>query len=181
MDTDEALFERLIAGDMRAFDRLYDRFERPLFGFIRAQLGADGDGSDAEDVLHDAFMAVLRERHRRSEVRSVRAWLFTVARHLCLNRVRSRKRAGRVATTATHEQIMSSPPIPAEQALEMHQQTERLARAVSDLPLPLAEVYRLRAAGMSLDEVAGVLEVPIGTVKSRMHEMVKRLREEMQR
>jgi len=180
MDTDEALFERLIAGDMRAFDRLYDRFERPLFGFIRAQLG-DGGGSDAEDVLHEAFMAVLRERHRRSEVRSVRAWLFTVARHLCLNRVRSRKRAGHAVTAATHEEIMSSPPVPAEQALEMHQQTERLARAVSGLPPPLAEVYRLRAAGMSTGEVAAVLEIPVGTVKSRMHEMVKRLREEMQR
>jgi len=47
------------------------------------------------------------------------------------------------------------------------------------LPLALGEVYRLRATGMSYDEVAEVLSIPVGTVKSRMSEMVKRLREEM--
>jgi RNA polymerase sigma-70 factor (ECF subfamily) len=54
-----------------------------------------------------------------------------------------------------------------------------LREAVQRLPGSLAEVYRLRAAGMSYDEVAGILDVPVGTVKSRVHEMVKRLREEM--
>jgi RNA polymerase sigma-70 factor, ECF subfamily len=178
MDTDEALFERLVAGDLRAFDRLYDRFERPLFGFIRAQLG---DVGEAEDVLHEAFMAVLRERGKRSEVRSFRAWLYQVARNLCQNRVRSRKRAGRAADAATHVEAMGSAPVPAERALELHQQADLLLRAVSSLPGPLAEVYRLRASGMSYDDLAEILGVPVGTVKSRMHEMVKRLREEMSR
>jgi RNA polymerase sigma-70 factor (ECF subfamily) len=178
MDSDEALFERLIAGDMRAFDRLYERFERPLFGFIRARLG---DAGEAEDVLHEAFMAVLRAKDERGEVRSFRAWLYQVANNACLNRVRSRKRAGRAFEAATHVEAMGSAPVPAEQALEAHQRAELLGRAVTRLPEPLAEVYRLRASGMSYDEVAEVLDVPVGTVKSRMHEMVKRLREEMPR
>ena len=178
MDTDEALFDRLVAGDMSAFDRLYERFERPLFGFIRAQLG---DAGEAEDVLHEAFMAVLRERGRRSEVRSFRAWLYQVARNLCQNRIRSSKRAGRTADAATRAEALGSAPVAAERALELHQQAELLLRAVSGLPAPLAEVYRLRASGMSYDEVAEILDVPVGTVKSRMHEMVKRLREEMPR
>src|SRR5690242_10661063 len=103
MDSDEALFERMIAGDLSAFDRLYDRFERPLFGFIRAQLGSTGE---AEDVLHEAFMAVLRERGARSEVRSFRAWIFQVARNLCLNRVRSARRAGRAFEAIAHVEAM---------------------------------------------------------------------------
>jgi RNA polymerase sigma-70 factor, ECF subfamily len=176
MDSDEALFERLIAGDMRAFDQLYDRFERPLFGFIRVQLG---DAAEAEDVLHEAFMAVLRERAARKEVRSFRAWLFQVARNLCLNRVRSRKRAGRALDAATPAETMGGAPLPAEQAIEQRQQAEKLQRAVARLPEALAEVYRLRASGMSHDEVALVLSIPVGTVKSRVHEMVKRLREEI--
>ncbi len=178
MDSDEALFERLCAGDMRAFDRLYERFEKPLFGFIRAQLG--GDAAEAEDVLHETFLAVLRERERRSEVRSVRAWLYEVARHLCLNRARTKKRAGRAFEAVAKEPAAPARAETAELALDMHQQAQRLARAVAALPETLAEVYRLRASGMSLDEVASVLSVPVGTVKSRMHEMVKRLREEMQ-
>lgn len=178
MDTDEALFERLVAGDLRAFDPLYDRFERPLFGFIRAQLG---DAGEAEDVLHEAFMAVLRERGARNEVRSFRAWLYQVARNLCQNRVRSRKRADRAADAATQVEAMGSAPVPAERALELHQRVRHLQRAVSNLPGPLAEVYRLRASGMSYDEVAELLDVPVGTVKSRLHETVKRLREELPR
>jgi len=177
MESDERLFERLVAGDMRAFDRLYSRFERPLFGFIRAQLG---DAGEAEDVLHEAFMAVLRERDKSAEMRTFRAWLFQVARNLCLNRARSRKRAGRAFHAATHALAMGSPPTPAEEALERRQLARVLQQAVERLPQALADVYRLRAAGMSYDEVADILELPVGTVKSRMHEMVKRLRDEVQ-
>lgn len=177
MDSDEALFERLAAGDMRAFDCLYERFERPLFGFIRAEL--HGDAAEAEDVLHEAFMAVIRERARRAEVRSFRAWIYEVARHLCLNRARSRKRAANMLDVVASER--ASPVPPAEALLEMRETAGALTAAVSKLPDTLGEVYRLRAAGLSLDEVARVLSVPIGTVKSRMHEMVKRLREEMTR
>jgi RNA polymerase sigma-70 factor (ECF subfamily) len=176
MDSDEALFERLIAGDMRAFDLIYGRFARPLFGFIRARLG---DAGEAEDVLHEAFMAVLRERERRSEVRSFRAWLYQVANNLCLNRVRARERAGRVEAIIKRTVPADGAPAAAEEALAGHQRAEQLHCAVARLPEPLAEVYRLRASGMSNDEVAQVLDIPVGTVKSRMHEMVKRLREEM--
>lgn len=172
MDSDESLFERLLAGDMAAFDRLYERYERPLFGFVRLRVG----DAEAEDILHEAFMAVLRERERRSEVRSFRAWLYQVANNLCRNRSRSQKRAA-----AARVDVADVAEPGADAALDAHQRTERLRRAVARLPQPLAEVYRLRAAGMSYDELATALDVPLGTVKSRMHEMVKWLREEIAR
>ena len=72
-DSDEALYARLRRGELAAFDRLYERFERPLFGFLRAQLG---DAAEAEDVLHEAFLAVLRAGCAPAELRSFRAWIF---------------------------------------------------------------------------------------------------------
>jgi RNA polymerase sigma factor (sigma-70 family) len=178
MDSDEALFDRLIAGDMRAFDRLYARFARPLSGFIRVRLGEAGE---AEDVLHEAFMAVLRERERRGEVQSFRAWLYQVANNLCLNRVRARRRAGRVEEAFESVDPRDTEAAGVDAVLEGQQRLQQLHRAVARLPEALAEVYRLRASGMSNDEVAQALEIPVGTVKSRTHEMVKRLREEMPR
>ncbi|HEY1957350.1 MAG TPA: sigma-70 family RNA polymerase sigma factor [Polyangiaceae bacterium] len=171
-ETDEALYARWIAGDMRAFDRLYARFERPLFGFARAFVR---DTAEAEDVLHETFMAALRERPR--ELRSFRAWIFGVARHICLNRARTQKRAENASRAIDGPRFAP----PADEAIDAHRRAAALERAIDRLPTSLAELYRLRATGLSYDELAELLQIPIGTVKSRMHEMVMRLKEEVSR
>jgi RNA polymerase sigma-70 factor, ECF subfamily len=175
--SDEALFRRLLDKDLTAFDALYERHAQPLFGFIRQQLGAEAS-AEAEDVLHEAFLAVLRQREAAASTVSFRAWLFQVARHLCLNRARTRRRAARAtdAVAAGAAQGEASDP---GQALDRHQRTARLEAAVEQLPEPLGALYRLRASGLSYQELAQVLGVPLGTVKSRMHELVSRLQEEV--
>jgi RNA polymerase sigma-70 factor (ECF subfamily) len=169
IESDEELYARLLRGELAAFDRLYARFERPLFGFVLAQLG---DRAEAEDVLHETFVAVLQARHTRAELRSVKAWLFQVARNLCLNRMRARKRTSRALEAAAELAQIAPPAEPEVDPKALHE-------AVGRLPPALAEVYQLRASGLSYDDVAVILEIPLGTVKSRVHEMVKRLREEM--
>jgi RNA polymerase sigma-70 factor (ECF subfamily) len=173
MVSDEALFERLVGGDLEAFELLYQRYERSLFGFLVNQLR---DRAEAEDVFHEAFLALLRERGGPRV--NFRAWLFQVARNLCRNRARSRQRAARAIAT----EARSSPPAGAEldTALVARQAMAALRAALERLPGPLAELYQLRAAGLSYEEIAAVLDVPIGTVKSRMHEMVKRLQKEVE-
>jgi RNA polymerase sigma-70 factor (ECF subfamily) len=172
MLSDEALYEQMVGGALEAFDLLYERYERPLFGFVLKHVP---DRAEAEDVLHEAFMGVLRLK--RAEQGSFRAWLFQVARNLCLNSARARTRAARALSVVAGE----GEPLaePAHQALERHQAVAALQRAVDVLPSPLAELYHLRVAGLSYEEMADVVQAPVGTVKSRMHEMVGRLREEM--
>jgi RNA polymerase sigma-70 factor, ECF subfamily len=176
MFSDEALYDRLLRGDVGAFDALYERHERHLFGFILRQVT---DHAEAEDVLHDAFMAVLRERRSGRAVACFRAWLFQVARNLCFNRARSRQRAARAMDAVAH--VPAPPAAHPERALQERQAGEALQQAVSRLPGPLAELFHLRAGGLSYEELAQILEVPLGTIKSRMHEMVSRLREEVLR
>lgn len=175
METDEALYERVRAGDERAFDALYDRLARPLFGFARARLGSE---AEAEEVLQEAFVAIFRERE--APVRCVRAWLMTTASRLCLNRLRTRKRSGRALGVLGHEaQDERSPD--AEVSVLVEERAHVLAKAVSRLPDGLAEVYHLRTAGLSYEELAAELEVPLGTIKSRMQRVVELLREEVGR
>jgi RNA polymerase sigma-70 factor, ECF subfamily len=175
MESDEALFERVLAEDLVAFDRLYDRYERSLFGYARSQLR---DDAEAEDAVQEAFVAVIRER--KIEVRSFRAWLFQVAHNLCLNRVRSRQRT-RSALEVLQREENGDSSLPDDTRLEDANRNATLWHAVCQLPQRLADVYRLRASGMSYEEAAVVLDVPVGTVKSRVHEMVVRLRKEMGR
>ena len=176
MNSDEALYERLLQGDIGAFDVLYARHERHLFGFILRHVG---DREEAEDILHEAFMAVLRERDGGRSASSFRAWLFQVTRHLCLNRLRTRRRAAQA-----FERVAQAPLEPSahpERALAERETAAALDKAIARLPATLAELYQLRAGGMSYDELAEVLGIPVGTVKSRMHQMVCLLREEMSR
>ncbi|MGI5863694.1 MAG: RNA polymerase sigma factor [Myxococcales bacterium] len=172
MLSDEALYERMVAGELGAFDLLYERYERPLFGFVLKHLS---DRAEAEDVLHEAFLGLLRAR--RIEGASFRAWLFQVARNLCLNRFRTRTRASRALSVVARDgdETVEAP----QQQLERHQAVVALQDAVERLPETLAELYHLRVAGLSYEEMASVVRAPLGTVKSRMHELVARLREEM--
>lgn len=174
MQSDEALVERLVGGDMAAFDLLYRRYEGPLFGFVYKQLG---DQAEAEDVFHEAFMAVLRERESMTRVESFRAWIYQVARNLCLNRVRSRKRADRAVQAEAKAPVV--PSAHAEELLARSEAPAALKRAVAQLPEPFATLYELRTSGLSYEEISQTLGLPLGTVKSRMHEMVGRLREEI--
>ncbi|HEX8953503.1 MAG TPA: sigma-70 family RNA polymerase sigma factor [Polyangia bacterium] len=88
MESDERLFERMRAGEVAAFEALYTRWERRLFGFIRAYLD---DSAEAEDVFHETFMTVLRAPADFSRG-SFKAWVHQVARNAALNRLRSRRR-----------------------------------------------------------------------------------------
>lgn len=174
MLSDEALYEALLNGDLRAFDTLYERYERHLFGFIRKHLV---DVHEAEDVLHETFMAILRDRAGARAARSLRAWIFQVARNLCLNRQRSARRATRALEKEARTPDETSPG--PERTLEDHQAQNALRHAVARLPIELGELYSLRTQGMSYSEMADVLGIPLGTVKSRMHHLVNQLREEM--
>jgi RNA polymerase sigma factor (sigma-70 family) len=71
-------------------------------------------------------------------------------------------------------------PQTADARVEEKEKQVALEAAVARLPVALAEVYRLRVSGLSYDEIASVLETPVGTVKSRMHDMVRVLREEIE-
>lgn len=174
MRSDEALHEALRRGDLAAFDALYARLSGPLYGFILRHLA---DAHEAEDVLHDTFMALLTHD---PDARSLRAWMYHCARNHCLRRLRDRRRGAR-ALDAVAQQPPEVAQLAPGDALEAREAAARLAHAVAALPDALAEVYALRAEGLSYDELSAVLGIPVGTVKSRIHDMVARLRTEMAR
>lgn len=174
--SDESLYLRWVDGDLAAFDALYARYEGPLFGFLTRQLGS---AADAEDALHETFLALLKERDRGRHATSFKAWIFEVARHLVLNRVRSSSRAEKAHVGIAHLEPVQRAALRPDEFLEHHQTARSVSAAVGRLSPAMAELYHLRAQGLSYDELSEVLGVPLGTVKSRMHELIKRLQAEV--
>ncbi len=158
---------------MGAFDELYRRHAARLLGFLRPQLPSP---ADAEEVMNEAMMRAFESDEVVFDRACFRTWLYRIARNTALNRIRSIGRRARAL-----EGLPAGPPVPAaDEQLAQAQRLQALDVAVARLPVPLADVYHLRSSGLSYEEMADVLEIPIGTLKSRMHQMVGALRQELQ-
>jgi RNA polymerase sigma factor (sigma-70 family) len=175
VDSDEALYARVKDGDLSAFDTLYERYETRLFGFLLSLLR---NRADAEDVFHEAFLRALKSREIVFErAGGFRTWLYRIARNLALNHHRGAGRGERALMKLVKPDARDVPGVDDRIA-----EAERLAAldgAVLRLPEPLSEIFHLRSSGLSYEEMADVLEIPMGTLKSRMNQMVTHLREEL--
>lgn len=173
MATDESLLDRLRQGDIAAFDVLYERYELRLFGYLRALLH---DRHDAEEIFHDAFLAAATRAPPGLEEGAFRPFLYRVARNAALNRLR-----GTARRNAAHDALAADDAFApaADESIEVAELHGALDRAVERLPSPLGELYHLRSTGLSYEQIAGVVDAPVGTIKSRMHQLVHALREEL--
>ena len=166
--SDEELMQDLQRGEMQAFDKLYERHARPLFNFIRRLLR---DESLAEDVFQETCMRVLRNAGRFDPRGRFRTWLYTVAHNLCMDELRRRRR--RMSIPAGELPGPAPAPDPHERLVE----GESAHRLLGGLRPELRAVVVLRVLhGYSQEETARIVGVPVGTVKSRLHNALKQLR-----
>lgn len=175
-EADEDLYRRVRQGDLAAFDRLYARYERRLFGFILRMVRSR---ADAEDLFHESFLCVLagREVGFSATRGSFCAWMYRIARNKCLNHLRGRRHGRAVALEPGVD--ATAGPGSAEDGLWERERAGAVAQAVERLPPALSELFHLRSSGLSYEDMAQVLEVPLGTVKSRMNQLVRTLKEEV--
>jgi RNA polymerase sigma-70 factor (ECF subfamily) len=166
--TDGYLIQRVADGDANAFEVLYHRYVRSVFGLALRRLG---DRMRAEDAVQETFAAVWRSaRTYRADRGPGAPWLYAVARNAIVDRARGRHEPpGEVPDAA------SSEPTPEERA-ETSYVSWRVHRALSGLPDNEREVIELAYyAELSQSEVAQFLGIPLGTVKTRTRSGLHRL------
>ena len=169
--SDEELMAQLQAGDERALAQLMQRYQGPLYGFLSRRVG-----SAAEDIFQETWIRIVRARERFDTERRFAAWLYQIANNLCRDRYRrvdAMRRA--VDSFRVEDETLREP----ETAPEVGEGEAMRARVLA-LPDRLREVLVLRYyEDMGEEEMARVLNVPRGTIKSRLHAAVKALREGM--
>ncbi len=177
------LVERCAKGDEAAYRELVASVEKPLLRFIHRYVG---DESAAEDLFQETFVRVIRNAATYRPEASVSTWVFTIARNLCLDLLKSRKRHREVSIDAAkpgeggdvidfREALRATTAGPEAVADGLDQQ-RKLRAAIGNIQGPKREALLLRVyAGLSYQEIAKVTGSPVGTAKFRVHEAVQEL------
>jgi RNA polymerase sigma-70 factor (ECF subfamily) len=183
---DEELLAKFQSGQREAFGALVRRYQGELFGYLRRYLG---DHTLAEDVVQNTFLQVFLKIAQYEAGRAARPWLYTIATHQAIDALRRQGRHQVLsidqdrsdADEASLPQLMnlleSRQPSPLEQ-VETEERKELVRAGVERLPDFLRQVLILAYyQGLKYSEIAEIVGIPVGTVKSRLHSALVKLQE----
>ncbi|MFO7170471.1 MAG: sigma-70 family RNA polymerase sigma factor [Chloroflexota bacterium] len=157
LDTDALLLGRLHAGDVAAFELLFERHYATVF---RALYGLTGSHEEAEDLAQETFLTLFRTPPRHKPGMSLAAWLCRVGLNRAYNRLRGARRERQRA-----ERLAEAPaPAGPEEELARSEERALVRQALAKLPERQARLLLLRHAGLSYAEVAQALEIAPSSV-----------------
>ena len=170
--SDPELLARLAEGQLGALGELYDRYQEPVRSFIAR---VTSDAHDVDDLLHAAFLAAAQSAHRYDGRASARPWLVGIAATLLRRRRQSLARLVRVLGSLKDSLAPPSDPHP-----RLHARTD-LERALAQLSEPKRiTLLMAEVEGLTCEEIAQALAIPIGTVWTRLHAARRDLRQSLQ-
>jgi RNA polymerase sigma-70 factor (ECF subfamily) len=169
---------RLRAGDRVAFEAFVTTHQHRVYGLALRMLGHP---AEAQDVAQEVFLRAHRGLAEfRGEAR-LATWLYAITSRVCLNRLAAGERRLERHGDETLVRLPDARPGP-DRALEQGELEEALHRAIAELPEDRRIVVLLRdVEGLAYEEIALALELPIGTVRSRLHRARLDLKEKLER
>ena len=150
---------------MSSTQQIEDLYQADGQGMLR-YIRRCGGGNCSEDLLQETFVRALEKPERVGNARSPRAWLYGIARNVVLEFLRRQSRTA---------ELTIDPPAPSEP--EDDYRIIQVKSAMAKLPHEQHETLRLRLdSELSYEEIAVALDIPVGTVRSRLHHAVRKLR-----
>jgi len=170
-------------GNLLAFEHLFDKYHRAIINFCTRLLG---NLADAEEVSQEVFLQVYRSADRYQPLAQFSTWLYTIAKNLCLNRIRDRhsERFEDIQSEASEgnvleETIPAKTPSPEEECSEK-ELSEIIQQVVAKLPLSIRVPFILnRYQERSCEEIAQILGISETAVTLRLHRAKKILTEQL--
>ena len=171
-DDDRRDMQELAAGRHEALERLYKRYGQRLASFFWRMGSAPGEG---DELVQDVFIQLWRHRGAWRGEGQLTTYLFGIARTVWLA-----SREARDGSAAGLEAISGPEAPPAHAELERRELAGVIETAIAALPEPLRLVFSLgTAGGLKYREIAALLGIPVGTVKSRMYAAHEQLRAQL--
>ena len=187
-EEDAALLSGVRLGIPSAIEGLFDRYHAKVFGLAKSILKND---SDAEEAAQDVFLAVVRKADMFQGNSALYSWIYRICVNACLMRLRRRKRAATVPIETflpvfTKDGAHASPVEDWSPEVERRILEKELGGVIRRYSESLPEKYRTVFAlcdmqGLSYEETAGILDISIPAVKSRLHRARLNLRERLGR
>lgn len=169
-NSDVALLDRVVQREQEAFAQFYDRYASRVFGLLIKILN---NHSDAEEVLQVTFWQVWKSADKYNQARSnPRVWLFLLARSRAIEHLRRRPKACEEPPTPSDSSCEAVSP-----KIESQESSAQIRNALAELPEEQATSIQLAFyQGLTHTQIAQRLEVPLGTVKTRIRSGVHKLR-----
>jgi RNA polymerase sigma-70 factor (ECF subfamily) len=183
--SDESLLAEFLRGRKQPFALLVKRYELPLLNFIYRYTH---DREESEDIFQETFMRVARRARSFNPQMTFKTWLYTIALNLCRTRAKKRLNMPFLASEqpgADREEkscfeLSAAPESLPEMPLSGKELAGRIAEAVNSLSAKHREVFILyQYQNFSYEEIARLLNRPLGTIKSQMHYAVAYMKEKL--
>jgi len=180
--TDSELFERFCAGEEDAFRKLIKRYHASLYSFLSQFLNRN---DLVEDVFQETFIQLYTSRASFDVSRPLHPWLFTIAANKAKDFLRKQQRTSAIpiGQTTNNEEMsfedmlnmLDSEDNPPYEELEKDEMALQVRRIIANMPENLREILILSYFNkFSYKQMADILSIPIGTIKSRLHTAVGR-------
>lgn len=167
----DTLLGRIAIGDTAALEALYRRTQTAVYGFALSVLK---NAHDAEDVLHDCYVAAWNSAAQYRSQSKPMAWLITIAKNLCLQQLRAQRK------TANMPEDMHAF-LPADSAGMSVEDRTVLSACMRQLSDGERQIVTLHAvAGFKHREIAAILQMPLATVLSKYNRAIKKLKQHLQ-
>ncbi|BBM82306.1 RNA polymerase sigma factor [Candidatus Uabimicrobium amorphum] len=164
MVADETLMQQVISGDSKAADALLERYKKPLYSFIFRMTVNE---SDSDDLFQETWLRVIRYCRTFNPQKKFSTWLFQIAANCTRDFFRNKK---------NFVSLEEAPPAVHEEKSSL-ENSEWARKLMKNLPVYQREVVVLKFFHSKKErEIAEILDIPIGTVKSRLHKAMNYLK-----
>jgi len=179
--TDIELIEEFAAGSEQAFEILYHRHKRQLYGFLHRLL--QGNHSEIDEVFSETWIKVLDKLPKYKDQGRFSAWLFKMSRNIFIDRLRREKHwkfAVALDNDDVNLQLVGSKMLEPDLEIEFSEISRAVETGLDKLPLEQREVFLLRQQNLAFKEIAEIQNCSINTVLGRMQYALKNLRQHLQ-